>query len=125
MNKTKLKEFIVACHRLVTNNPDRYESWEWENKFIDGLTLVMNDVRKKDLKKFFFLLGVKHYISGKADLIILFGHWFNNDYRDGLRVASELCEEIKYFGEAFGKDSYSLKILERCKYYGVEFALEV
>ena len=108
-NKSKIKEFIVACHKSVTNNPSRYESWEWENKFIDGLYIALEDARKRDDKKRPFLLGVWDYLMGQYTF-----YWMyidrSKDYRKGLQVASELCEEIKYFGEAFGKDSYQLTI---------------
>lgn len=107
MYKTKIKDLLRACHRLVTNNPDRYESWEWENKFIDAIYLAIEDARLADLKKFFFLSGLSDYLRGKCDAYLVIIDR-NEDYRNGLQVASELCEEIKYFGVAFGKDSYEL-----------------
>ena len=109
MNKTEIKKLVVRSHKFVTANAEDFESWEWENTVLDNLYVWLMKAWKKDWKAYFFLKGFKEYLNGCVSLIALYGE-HSQDYRKGLSAASELIDELKYFGEAFGCDSYELTI---------------
>lgn len=109
--KNKIKQIIVSSHKFVTIHAEDFESWEWENTVLDNLNVMVAKAWKTDWERFFFLRGFMDYLDGHAEWMhVIDVYNYSKYYRKGLQVASELCEEIKYFDEAFGKDSYELTI---------------